>query len=429
MPSLRLQLCMRDGIKFVGFCMFTAAGGRNSVAMCSRGASNATCAKDSSNGAATGRRKRLESSTCNGEAIVTSSAPGSPAPSRTCTSCPRGRSDSRWTRLPVTRPTRALRSRTCSSASDSPHSLDSKPRSLGSPLRPPRQVQASECEDGSIRLDRGTYQYMFQDIVSIKTMLLKLKRVLQEAETLNPFDSSLKNGLFYSLASSEDGGDCEGQLVGGGAGEEVADLRRQTVLLQQQLEEKERTIQLLQVQMTKYTTSTSLPQSTAPSSSAPETCNAATQTERVRPVSAGPSLLQSLPSESNIGPLVRLNLEEVNPQFAWRESGKPPPVNPNEIRTSISSSSEVELSTTSALANYATEVDGDKDCKTTKLCGLVFLRILFGCVERRLPVAATPGRRVGLGVVIVRLSTLPVCIGPGESARRCLTTEEKGEAE
>ncbi|CAG2064882.1 unnamed protein product, partial [Timema podura] len=83
-------------------------------------------------------------------------------------------------RLPVTRPTRALRSRTCSSASDSPHSLDSKPRSLGSPLRPPRQVQASECEDGSIRLDRGTYQYMFQDIVSIKTMLLKLKRVLQE---------------------------------------------------------------------------------------------------------------------------------------------------------------------------------------------------------------------------------------------------------
>nr|CAD7576077.1 unnamed protein product [Timema californicum] len=37
----------------------------------------------------------------------------------------------------------------------------------------------------------------------------------------------------------------------------------------------------------------------------------------------------------------------------WEE--KPPPVHPTEIRTSISPSSAVELNTTSALANYATE--------------------------------------------------------------------------
>nr|CAD7400350.1 unnamed protein product [Timema poppensis] len=43
------------------------------------------------------------------------------------------------------------------------------------------------------------------------------------------------------------------------------------------------------------------------------------------------------------------------PAFAWRESGKPPPVHPTEIRTSISPSSAAELNTTSALANYATE--------------------------------------------------------------------------
>nr|CAD7406339.1 unnamed protein product [Timema cristinae] len=48
------------------------------------------------------------------------------------------------------------------------------------------------------------------------------------------------------------------------------------------------------------------------------------------------------------------------PAFAWRESGKPfrkkpPPVHPTEIRTSISPSSAIELNTTSALANYATE--------------------------------------------------------------------------
>nr|CAD7398327.1 unnamed protein product [Timema cristinae] len=51
------------------------------------------------------------------------------------------------------------------------------------------------------------------------------------------------------------------------------------------------------------------------------------------------------------------------PEFAWREIGKKnhlgnrPPVDPTEIRTSISPSSAVELNTTSALANYATEAD------------------------------------------------------------------------
>nr|CAD7406192.1 unnamed protein product [Timema cristinae] len=49
------------------------------------------------------------------------------------------------------------------------------------------------------------------------------------------------------------------------------------------------------------------------------------------------------------------------PAFAWRESGKPfrkkpPSVHPTEIRTSISPSSAVELNTTSALANYAIEI-------------------------------------------------------------------------
>nr|CAD7598051.1 unnamed protein product [Timema genevievae] len=41
-----------------------------------------------------------------------------------------------------------------------------------------------------------------------------------------------------------------------------------------------------------------------------------------------------------------------------RNNEKPPPVHPTEIRTSISPSSAVELNTTSALANYATEAVG-----------------------------------------------------------------------
>nr|CAD7428739.1 unnamed protein product [Timema monikensis] len=59
--------------------------------------------------------------------------------------------------------------------------------------------------------------------------------------------------------------------------------------------------------------------------------------------------------------VVKTYIRGSEPAFAWRERvenhlGKNTPVHPTEIRTSISPSSAVELNTTSALANYATEV-------------------------------------------------------------------------
>nr|CAD7394577.1 unnamed protein product [Timema cristinae] len=54
------------------------------------------------------------------------------------------------------------------------------------------------------------------------------------------------------------------------------------------------------------------------------------------------------------GDVERMSVDPVMEQiYEGREN--PPPVHPTEIRTSISSSSAVELNTTSALANYATE--------------------------------------------------------------------------
>nr|CAD7394602.1 unnamed protein product [Timema cristinae] len=54
-----------------------------------------------------------------------------------------------------------------------------------------------------------------------------------------------------------------------------------------------------------------------------------------------------------------VELEEVNPHLRGgrveNHLGKTTPVHPTEIRTLISPSSAVELNTTSALANYATE--------------------------------------------------------------------------
>nr|CAD7393051.1 unnamed protein product [Timema cristinae] len=56
---------------------------------------------------------------------------------------------------------------------------------------------------------------------------------------------------------------------------------------------------------------------------------------------------------------IAVELEEVNPHLRGgrveNHLGKTTPVHPTEIRTSISPSSAVEINTTSALANYATE--------------------------------------------------------------------------
>ncbi|XP_043263025.1 uncharacterized protein LOC122403531 isoform X2 [Colletes gigas] len=209
------------------------------------------------------------------------------------------------------------------SVTDSPRSLDgTRNRQFSSPLRTSRNVQSPSIDSGderSLRVDRDTYQHMFQDIVSIKTMLLKLKRVLQEseengltrAETLNPFDNSIKNGLFYNL---NEGGTADVSTSPGSGGssiaDELADLRRQVVFLQGQVEDRDRTIQVLQFQMSKLQGSNGVDgqscaltnnRNTIPSVN---TYNAATQTERTRPVSAGPSLLQTLPQDGVMGPLV-----------------------------------------------------------------------------------------------------------------------------
>ncbi|XP_043785181.1 uncharacterized protein LOC122710950 isoform X3 [Apis laboriosa] len=202
------------------------------------------------------------------------------------------------------------------SVTDSPRSIDStRNRQFSSPLRISRNIQSPNLDsgdEGSLRVDRDTYQHMFQDIVSIKTTLLKLKRVLQQVDTLNPFDNSMKNGLFYNM---NEGGTADVSTSPGSGGssiaDELADLRRQVVFLQGQVEDRDRTIQVLQFQISKLQGPNGDGQTCALTNhnnfSSPNTCNAATQTEKTRPVSAGPSLLQTLPQDDVMGPLVRWN--------------------------------------------------------------------------------------------------------------------------
>ncbi|XP_020282955.1 uncharacterized protein LOC109854357 isoform X3 [Pseudomyrmex gracilis] len=225
------------------------------------------------------------------------------------------------------RMSRLLRSR---SGTESPRSLDNmRNRQVSSPMRTSGNA-SSPCidsgDEASLRIDRGTYQYMFQDIVSIKTMLLKLKRVLQESgendlmreETLNPFDN-LKNGLFCNLSESGVGTTDVSTSPGSGGSsiaDELTDLRRQVVFLQGQVEDRDRTIQLrdrtielleqklAKLQGPKNGDAQNLSTRNNNGLSSVDMCNAATQTEKIRPVSAGPSLLQSLPQDGVMGPLV-----------------------------------------------------------------------------------------------------------------------------
>nr|CAD7458635.1 unnamed protein product [Timema tahoe] len=65
-------------------------------------------------------------------------------------------------------------------------------------------------------------------------------------------------------------------------------------------------------------------------------------------------------------------MDDVKPWFE-----KPPPVHPTEIRTSIFPSSAVELNTTSALANYATEYEIILNVPETSLHGFTIPNNMF----------------------------------------------------
>ncbi|XP_066903018.1 uncharacterized protein [Halyomorpha halys] len=149
--------------------------------------------------------------------------------------------------------------------------LDS-PQSIASPIRASKKVSVSSPgEDGSddsgIRVDRDTYQLIFQDVISIKSMLVRLQRTLQDEPTI-------------VTSHTED------------QGEESADLRRQIVLLRAQLEEEERKRAKLEEELHKVRPQ---PQGQSVRTSV----NKATQTDRIRPVSTSQALFQTSPDNSS----------------------------------------------------------------------------------------------------------------------------------
>ncbi|GBP37961.1 hypothetical protein EVAR_84948_1 [Eumeta japonica] len=116
---------------------------------------------------------------------------------------------------------------------------------------------------------------LLQDVVDIKTLLLQLKRVLQENETLDP--------LVGACAESARGNGRPPPAPAPAAlhPDACADLRRQILYLQSQLEERDRLVKVLQQQMARLGAPD--PPALAHRATADDTCNVATQTDRLRP--------------------------------------------------------------------------------------------------------------------------------------------------
>ncbi|KAL9701921.1 hypothetical protein quinque_005362 [Culex quinquefasciatus] len=207
---------------------------------------------------------------------------------------------------------------------------------------------SNSAEDLTL-LDKSLRNSMLQDVVHFKKQLVRLRRILQETDTLNPFENN--NGQFFTTATATTNGTgnlVEGAATGGGGlggpssvdskqqentlikesgvvalalledqRQELADLRRQG-----EMTAKDRTIRQQQNLIEKYeaerekAASASAGATTnggdaADKQSTIDTISTATQTERLRPLSfGGPEGLasRSEPPSPSHGPAVRNGL-------------------------------------------------------------------------------------------------------------------------
>ncbi|CAO1340147.1 unnamed protein product [Diamesa serratosioi] len=216
------------------------------------------------------------------------------------------------------------------SQSDSPRSLDSInsrntcKSSLKEHLKQKQQQnlqsQLINSSSEDLLLDKSLRNSMLQDVVTFKKQLVHLRRILQETDTLNPFESY--NGQLFNnnymndstsdakttTVSDKDKKDDENNvtltteqlLMLEDQRRELADLRRQVVFLQGQMDDKDRTIKIQQVMLdtsekekTKLMHQSERTTQLECDNTLIETTNSATQTERLRPVSMGQDTITS----------------------------------------------------------------------------------------------------------------------------------------
>lgn len=171
------------------------------------------------------------------------------------------------------------------SASDSLSASNNSLTSIGAslPVRTARLLQRSRTQTPS---ETGASEghaspspasaSLLQDVVDIKTLLLQLKRVLQEpGEEHHSMSSETLDPLLAACAESPARGNGRRPPASPLHPDACAEMRRQILYLQSQLEERDRLVRVLQQQMLR------MAESHEPR--ADDTCNVATQTDRLRP--------------------------------------------------------------------------------------------------------------------------------------------------
>ncbi|XP_072940068.1 uncharacterized protein [Epargyreus clarus] len=150
---------------------------------------------------------------------------------------------------------------------------------------------------------------LLQDVVDIKTLLLQLKRVLQEpGEEHHSMSSETLDPLLAACAESPARGNGRRPPASPLHPDACAEMRRQILYLQSQLEERDRLVRVLQQQMLR------MAESHEPR--ADDTCNVATQTDRLRP-----PMGSALTSSENSG-LVSWNEQASGRKLPYSEAQK-----------------------------------------------------------------------------------------------------------
>uniref|UniRef100_A0A1B0FJE3 Uncharacterized protein n=1 Tax=Glossina morsitans morsitans TaxID=37546 RepID=A0A1B0FJE3_GLOMM len=159
-----------------------------------------------------------------------------------------------------------------------------------------RDIHSSS--DDLMLYDKSFRNAMIQDVLHFKKQLLRLRRILQETETLNPFEND--NGQLFASCGLDskllDDIDLASLTTSttDDPMHELADLRRQVVYLQGQVDDRDRTIRLQKNLIEKLEADKPKMQQIQGAGTPKECVNTATQTERTRPFSLGTDGLSRL---------------------------------------------------------------------------------------------------------------------------------------
>ncbi|XP_061402740.1 putative mediator of RNA polymerase II transcription subunit 24 [Musca vetustissima] len=171
------------------------------------------------------------------------------------------------------------------------HHQNHQPTSSSSAAYHQHQRDTHSSSDDLMLYDKSFRNAMIQDVLQFKKQLLRLRKILQETETLNPFENDngqlfTSCGLDSKLLDDIDLASLTSSTTDDPV-QELSDLRRQVVYLQGQVDDRDRTIRMqknlieqLEAEKHKTTNPTSV-------ENAKECVTTATQTERTRPLSIG----------------------------------------------------------------------------------------------------------------------------------------------